>query len=85
MVMHMIACCESMTHVLSYGLFLTRVFKDVGNDLSREMDFEVLSIYNTYDDWSMERIKLRRPQIVLGKSRKSTSIGLGTRTGTSWS
>ncbi|KAL6316751.1 hypothetical protein AAG906_020435 [Vitis piasezkii] len=60
MVMHMIACCESTTRVLPYGRFLTRVFKDVGIDLSREMDFEVLSTYNTYDDQSMERMKFEK-------------------------
>ncbi|KAL6331915.1 hypothetical protein AAG906_020264 [Vitis piasezkii] len=32
MMMHMISCCESTTHVLPYDRFLTRVFKDVGND-----------------------------------------------------
>ena len=36
MMMHMISCCESSTHVFPYGRFLTRVFKDVRVDLSRE-------------------------------------------------
>ena len=36
MMMHMISCCESSTHVLPYGRFLTRVFKDVKVDLRRE-------------------------------------------------
>ena len=40
MMIHMISCCESTTHVLPYGRFLTRVFKDVGVDLSRETYFE---------------------------------------------
>ena len=40
MMMHMISCCESMTHVLPYGCFLTRVFKDAEVDLSRETKFE---------------------------------------------
>ena len=44
MIMHMISCCESMTLVLLYGRFLTRVFKDVGVDLSTEIDFEASSI-----------------------------------------
>ena len=47
MMMHIISCCESMTRVLPYGRFLTRVFKDVGVDLSREIDFEAMSIYDT--------------------------------------
>ena len=47
MMMHMISCCESMTRVLPYGRFLTRVFKDVGVDLSIEIDFEAMSIYDT--------------------------------------
>ena len=43
-----------------YGCFLTRVFKDVGVDLSRETDFEVLSSYDTYDDLSMGRMKFEK-------------------------
>ena len=42
MMIHMISCCESTTHVLPYGRFLTRVFKDFGVDLSRETYFEAL-------------------------------------------
>ena len=57
MMMHMIACCESMTRVLLYSRFLTREFKDVGINLSRETNFEALSTYDTYDDQSMGRIK----------------------------
>ncbi|KAL6311961.1 hypothetical protein AAG906_007451 [Vitis piasezkii] len=41
--------------VLPYGHFLTRVFKDVGVDLSRETDFEALTTYDTYDElWADE-------------------------------
>ena len=40
MMMRMISCYESTIRVLSYGRFLTRVFKDVKVDLSRETDFE---------------------------------------------
>ena len=36
MMRHMISCYESSTHVLPYGRFLFRVFKDVRVDLSRE-------------------------------------------------
>ena len=50
MMKHMIACCESMTRVFPYGCFLTRVFKDVSVDLSKETDFEVPSTYDSYDD-----------------------------------
>ena len=50
MMMHMISCCESMTRILSYGCFLTRVFKDVIIELSREIDFEAPNAYDTYDD-----------------------------------
>ena len=60
MMMHMIACCKSTTHVLSYGRFLTRVLKDVGVDLSRETNFEVPSTYDTYDDQSMEMMKFEK-------------------------
>nr|CAN70899.1 hypothetical protein VITISV_022769 [Vitis vinifera] len=48
---------KSMTRVLLYSRFLTRVFKDVGINLSRETNFEALSTYNTYDDQSMGRMK----------------------------
>ena len=50
MMMHMISCCESMTCVLPYGHFLTRVFKYVSVDLNRETDFEARNAYDTYND-----------------------------------
>ena len=40
MMMHMISCCESMTRILPYDRFFTRVFNDVGVDLSGETNFE---------------------------------------------
>ncbi|RVW53609.1 hypothetical protein CK203_069029 [Vitis vinifera] len=40
--------------------FLTRVFKDVGVDLSKETDFEALSTYDTDDDQSMGRMKFEK-------------------------
>nr|CAN73857.1 hypothetical protein VITISV_037898 [Vitis vinifera] len=60
MMMHMISCCESTTRILPYGRFLTRLFKDVGVDLSRETDFEAPSAYDTYDDPSMGRMKFEK-------------------------
>ena len=60
MLMHMISCCESTTYVLPYGHFFTRVFKDVGVDLSKEIDFEAPSSYDTYDDLSMRRMKFEK-------------------------
>ena len=60
MMMHMIACCESMTRVLPYGRFLTRVFKDVGVNLSRETNFEARNTYDTYDDQSMGMMKIEK-------------------------
>ena len=50
MMMHMISCVESMTKVLPYDRFLTRVFKNARVDLSRETDFEAPTSYNTYDE-----------------------------------
>ncbi|RVW22465.1 hypothetical protein CK203_112792 [Vitis vinifera] len=50
----------STTRVLPYGRFLTRVFKDVGIDLSRETEFEAPSIYDTYDEHSLGRMKLEK-------------------------
>ena len=60
MMMHMISCCKSMTRVLLYGRFLTKVFKDVGIDLSRETDFEVSTTYDMYGDQSMARMKFEK-------------------------
>ena len=60
MMMHMISCCESMTYVLPYGHFLTRVFKDVGVDLSRETSFEAPNTYDMYDDQSIGRMKFEK-------------------------
>ena len=57
MMMHMISCCESTIRVIFYGHFLTRVFKDVDVDLSREINFEAFSTYDTYDDLSMGQMK----------------------------
>ena len=58
--MMMISCCESTTRILSYGRFLTRVFKDVGVDLNKEADFEAPSIYDTYDEQSLGRMKFEK-------------------------
>ncbi|RVW82887.1 hypothetical protein CK203_038296 [Vitis vinifera] len=60
MMRHMMFCCESTTRVLPYGRFLTRVFKDAGVDLSRETEFEAPSIYDTYDEHSLGRMKLEK-------------------------
>ena len=60
MMMHMISCCESSTHVLPYGRFLTRAFKDVKVDLGRETYFEASSIYDTYDEQSLGQMKFEK-------------------------
>ena len=60
MMMHMISCYKSTTRVLPYDRFLTRVFKDAGVDLSRESDFEAPSIYDTYDEQSLEQMKFKK-------------------------
>ena len=60
MMMHMISCCKSMTRVLLYGRFLTKVFKDVSIDLSRETYFEVPSTYEMCDDQSMAMMKFEK-------------------------
>ena len=60
MMMHMISCLESTTRVLPYSRFLTRVFKDVGVDLSRETDFEAPTSYDTYDEQSLGRMKFEK-------------------------
>ncbi|WJZ92552.1 hypothetical protein VitviT2T_011540 [Vitis vinifera] len=60
MMIHMISCVESMTRVLPYDHFLTRVFKDVGVDLSRETDFEAPTSYDTYDEQSLVRMTFEK-------------------------
>ncbi|RVW36694.1 hypothetical protein CK203_116660 [Vitis vinifera] len=60
MMMHMISCVESTTKVLPYGHFLTRVFKNAGVDLSREMNFEAPTSYDTYDEQSLGRMKFEQ-------------------------
>ena len=60
MMMHMISCCKNTTRVLPYGRFLTRVFKGVEVDLSRETNFEAPSIYNTYDEQSLGWMKFEK-------------------------
>ena len=54
MMMHMISCVESTTLVLSYGHFLTRVFKDA------EVDFEAPISYDTYDEQSLGCMKFEK-------------------------
>ena len=60
MMMHMISYVESTTRVLPYDRFLTRVFKNVGVDLSRETDFEAPTSYDTYDEQSLGRMKFEK-------------------------
>ena len=60
MIMQMIACCESITQALPYDCFFSRVFKDVSINLSREIDFEAPSTYDTYDDQSMGWMKFEK-------------------------
>ena len=60
MMIHMISCCESTTRVLLYDYFLTRVFKDVGVDLSKETDFKAHNTYDTYDEQSLGQMKFEK-------------------------
>ena len=75
-----------MTRVLPYGSFLTKVFKDVGVDLSRQTDFEAPSAYDTYDDQSMGWIKfekglngswVRKVEITLAQARGQGQVHSG--------
>lgn len=60
MIMHMIACCESMTKVFSYEHFLSLVFKKTSISLSRETKFEAPNIYDTYNDQPMGKMKFEK-------------------------
>ncbi|KAL6331891.1 hypothetical protein AAG906_020239 [Vitis piasezkii] len=48
--LHLIAMRRTSKRVLPYDRFLTRVFKDVGVDLSRKTNFEAPTSYDTYDE-----------------------------------
>ena len=56
MLNHMIACCESMTQVLLYGCFLTKVFREFGLDLSTEIESDKVSMFETYIESTMGRM-----------------------------
>lgn len=49
--LHLVACCESKSKVLTYGRFFTKVFKKFGVyylTRERERDIQVPFIYDTY-------------------------------------
>ena len=66
MMMHLLSCCESTTRVLPYDRFLTRVFKDSRVDLSKETNFEALTVYDTYDEQSLGRMKFEKAPMAPG-------------------
>ena len=47
-------CCHRAKRSLPYGHFLTKVFKDAEIDLSSERDIELPSMYNPYNDKSLD-------------------------------
>ena len=57
MLNHMITCWESMTQVLPYGRFLTKVFKEFGLDLSIETESDRVSVFDTYTESTMGIMK----------------------------
>ena len=57
MLNHMIACCESTNRVLSYGHFLTKVFREFSLDLSTETESDKVSVFDTYTESTMGRMK----------------------------
>ena len=57
MLNHMIFCCESTTRVLPYGRFLTKVFREFGLDLSTEIENDKVSVFDTYTEPTMGRMK----------------------------
>ena len=60
MMMHMIACCDITTKVFLYRRFISLVFKEVDIDLSKKTNFEAPSIYDTYNDHSMGKMKFEK-------------------------
>ena len=69
-----------MTRVFSYGCFLSLVFKEADIDLRKEIDFEVPSINDTYNDQSMGRMKFEKTPdgSWIKKSRERINTGIGT-------
>ena len=63
MMHHMMSYCESMTKVLPYRRFLTKVFKEFKIDLTCEKNIQVPSIYDTYN------VKIERSDEVQATSR----------------
>ena len=57
---HLVACCERKTHILSYGLIMTRLFKQFGINLALEVEAEEPSPYDTYNGMSMGRMKFEK-------------------------
>ena len=57
MMMHMIAYYDSTTRIFLYRHFFSLVFKEANIHLSREMEFDAPSIYDTYNNHSMGMIK----------------------------
>ncbi|RVW31108.1 hypothetical protein CK203_093164 [Vitis vinifera] len=58
-----------------YGRFLTRVFKDVEVDLSRETNFEAPTSYDMYDEQSLGRIKFEKAPMTPGLRELSDRPG----------
>ena len=52
MLNHMIAYCESTTQVPPNGLFLTKVFREFGLDLSTKIENDKVSVFDTYIELS---------------------------------
>ena len=57
MLNHMIACCESTTRVFPYGRFFMKVFKEFDLDLSIETKSDKVSVFDTYTESTMGRMK----------------------------
>ena len=57
MLNHMIARCQSMTRVLPYGRYLTKVFKEFGLELSKETESDKVYVFDTYTKSTMGRMK----------------------------
>ena len=57
---HMVACCESKTHILPYGCIMTKVFNSFGIEFTLDDEVDEPSPYDTYNDMSMGRMKFEK-------------------------
>lgn len=70
--LHMRACLESTTSLLSYGMFITKIMKFFNVNLSRESDARKLKKFATYNIASLHQMNFERNKN--GKWRRKSAM-----------